>query len=202
MRSGELLKRSFDIIVSFLGILALLPTFAIVALLIRANSEGAVLYRGVRTGRHGKPFRIFKFRTMVANAEHIGGTSTADNDPRITRIGRWLRRVKIDELPQLINVLKGEMSLVGPRPEVEEYTRLYNPEERAILSVSPGITDLASMRFRDLNAILAKADDPDKYFAEKILPVKNSLRLEYVREHSFWMDLRIILQTLRSVWRK
>jgi lipopolysaccharide/colanic/teichoic acid biosynthesis glycosyltransferase len=173
-----------------------------VALLIKLDSPGPVFFRGLRIGQFGKPFRIFKFRTMVANAERIGGTSTSETDPRITRVGNFLRKYKIDELPQLINVLKSEMSLVGPRPEVEEYTRLYSPEEKAILGIRPGITDLSSVRFRQLNTILAGADDPDRYFAEDILPQKNQLRLEYVRRRCFSFDLKILLQTLRCLWIK
>ncbi len=195
-------KRVFDIAVSLLGLLLLSPLMAIIAAIVRLDSPGPVFYRGVRTGRHGVPFGMLKFRTMIANAEQVGGTSTAETDPRITRAGAFLRRYKLDELPQLVNVLKGEMSLVGPRPEVEEYTRLYSNEEKAILSVRPGITDLSSIRFRQLNAMLARADDPDRYFAEKILPDKNRLRMEYVRRKSFLLDLKILFQTLRCIWLK
>ncbi len=194
-------KRIFDIVLSFAGLLILSPFLTVIALCIIFDSRGPVFFRGFRTGRYGRSFRIFKFRTMVPEAERLGGTSTAETDPRITRVGRFLRKHKLDELPQLLNVLKGEMSIVGPRPEVEEYTRLYSPEEMQILSVFPGITDLASIRFRDLNALLAQSDDPDYYYANRIRPVKNQLRLEYVRRQSLWLDLKIILWTLREVWR-
>jgi lipopolysaccharide/colanic/teichoic acid biosynthesis glycosyltransferase len=197
-----MIKRFFDIAVSGFGLLLLSPLVAIISIIIKWDSRGPIFYRGTRTGRHGIPFGMLKFRTMVSNAEQVGGTSTAETDPRITRVGRFLRRTKLDELPQLVNVLKGEMSLVGPRPEVEEYTRLYSQEERAILSVRPGITDLSSIRFRQLNALLARVDDPDRYFAEKILPDKNRLRMEYVRRRSFLLDLKILLQTLRCLWSK
>jgi lipopolysaccharide/colanic/teichoic acid biosynthesis glycosyltransferase len=193
-------KRMIDFTAALFGLLVLSPLIGAIAALVKLNSKGPVFYRGLRTGRHGVPFRIFKFRTMVANAEKIGGTSTAETDPRITKIGCWLRRHKLDELPQLINVLKGEMSLVGPRPEVDEYTRLYTPEEREILDAVPGITDLASVKFRHLNVILANSDDPDKYYADVVRPVKNKLRLEYVKKRSLWLDLKIICQTLRAIW--
>ena len=199
-RAYESSKRVFDFSLAFIGLIVLSPLLVVIAAAIKLTSIGPVLYRGVRTGRHGKFFRMIKFRTMVANAESIGGTSTAETDPRITRIGRWLRAHKLDELPQLFNVLKGEMSLVGPRPEVEEYTRLYTREEMAILEVPPGITDLSSIKFRDLNTILAGADDPDKYFAENVLPTKNKLRLDYVRNRSLWLDFKIIFLTLRAIW--
>ena len=195
-----MVKRLLDFVLSLVGLIILSPLFVVVAILIKLDSKGSVFYRGIRTGLCGKPFRIIKFRTMVANAEQLGGTSTAETDRRITRVGSWLRRRKLDELPQLINVLKGDMSLVGPRPEVEEYTRLYSEEEKQILSVLPGITDLASIRFRDLNEILAKGDDPDNYYAEHIRPIKNQLRLEYARNRSFWLDLKILLHTLRVTW--
>ncbi|HLY63873.1 MAG TPA: sugar transferase [Terriglobia bacterium] len=199
-RAYEAFKRVFDFILAFIGLIVLSPLLVMIAVAIKLTSSGPIFYRGVRTGRHGKFFRMMKFRTMVANAESVGGTSTAETDPRITRIGKWLRAHKLDEFPQLFNVLKGEMSLVGPRPEVEEYTRLYTPEEMAILEVPPGITDFSSIKFRDLNAILAEADDPDKYFAENVLPTKNKLRLEYVRNRSLWLDFKIIFLTLRAIW--
>src|SRR5437867_5197534 len=138
------MKRSFDLIFSLLGLIVLAPVFAAVAVAIKIESAGPVFYRGVRAGRYGKAFRIFKFRTMVMNADKIGGPSSSADDPRITRVGGFLRRYKLDELPQLLNVLKGEMSLVGPRPEVLQYVAMFNTEEKAILSVPPGITDWAS----------------------------------------------------------
>ena len=195
-------KYLIDSGVSLCGLIILSPLLATIALLIKLDSQGPVFYRGVRTGRYGVPFRVFKFRTMVERAERLGGTSTAASDPRITRIGKWLRNYKIDELPQLLNVLKGEMSLVGPRPEVEEYTGLYTSEERLILSVPPGITDLSSIRFRDLNEILDEADDADRYFAENVLPIKNQLRLEYVRNRSLRLDFKIIFRTFLALWKK
>lgn len=166
------------------------------------DSDGQVFYRGARVGRFGKPFPIYKFRTMVANAEKIGGSSTADDDPRITRIGRLLRKYKLDELPQLINVLKGEMSLVGPRPEVQEYVDMYTGEEKAILQLRPGITDWASLWNSDEGAILAGSEDPDKAYLELIRPTKLKLQLQYVRDHSLWVDIEILILTVLKLLQK
>jgi lipopolysaccharide/colanic/teichoic acid biosynthesis glycosyltransferase len=177
------------------------PILFAVALMIKKEDRGPVLYRGVRLGRKGKPFKIFKFRTMVVNAERIGGYSTADDDPRITRVGKFLRKYKLDELPQLINVLKGEMSLVGPRPEVKYYTDQLTEEERAILSVRPGITDWASIWNADEGELLAGAEDPDKAYEELIRPTKLQLQLKYVREQSFWIDLKIVFLTILAIVR-
>lgn len=192
-------KRCLDVIVSFSGLILLAPFFVLIALLIKLDSPGTRFYRGVRVGRFGRTFRIFKFRTMVTNAETLGGPSTSEDDPRVTPVGRWLRKYKIDELPQLINVLKGEMSLVGPRPEVPGEVALYGVEERRLLSVTPGITDWASVRFRHEGEILRGSADPHQTYREKIRPEKIRLGLEYVRYRSFSVDLRIILATLVAV---
>lgn len=195
-------KRLFDITVSSIGLLVLSPLLLLIALWIKLNSKGPVFYRGVRVGRFGKPFRIFKFRTMVVEAEKLGGPSTADDDPRITRAGRFIRKYKLDELPQLINVLRGEMSIVGPRPEVQMYVDMFTEEEKAILSVRPGMTDWASLWDIDEGAILAGSPDPEKTYMEKIRPEKIRLQLEYVKRHSFWVDMKIILKTLKTIfWR-
>lgn len=194
-------KRFFDICASACGIVLLFPLLALIAAAIRLESKGPVFYRGVRTGRQGRPFRIYKFRSMVVNAEVVGGTTTRESDPRITKIGAFLRKYKLDELPQLFNVFKGEMSFVGPRPEVAEYTDQYTEEERAILSVRPGITDFSSMEFSDLQAYVGSGD-ADEVFRRDILPRKNALRLKYVRERSFWVDLKILFQTVGIVLAK
>ena len=194
-----MLKRLFDVFLSSVLLVILSPLLLILALLIKRNSPGPVFFRGVRAGRYGKPFRIYKFRTMVADAERLGGFSTADDDPRITRIGRRLRKHKLDELPQLINVLKDEMSLVGPRPEVPHYVNLYTDEERAILTVRPGLTDWASIWNPDEGAILAGSPNPEKTYMEKIRPGKLRLQLKYVRERSFRNDIVILLLTLRAL---
>jgi len=193
------LKRTFDLILA-LCVLALLgPLLLLIAVLIKLDDGGPVLYRGVRIGRAGVPFRICKFRTMVVSADRLGGPSTPDDDPRITKLGRWLRRSKLDELPQLLNVMSGKMSFVGPRPEVAQEVALYTDEERALLRVRPGITDWASIRFCDEGAILRGATDPHETYRRVIRPEKMRLALEYVRTASLGTDVRILLATLRAV---
>jgi lipopolysaccharide/colanic/teichoic acid biosynthesis glycosyltransferase len=192
-------KRTFDAVCSLLGLAVLLLPLLLVAALTKIHDGGPVFYRGARIGRGGKPFRIFKFRTMVVNADTIGGPSTANGDTRVTGIGRFLRKYKLDELPQLINVLLGQMSLVGPRPEVPEYVALFTEEEKAILTVRPGITDWASIWNPDEGALLAGAADPERVYLEKIRPKKIRLQLKYVREHSLWVDLKILLLTLTTL---
>lgn len=192
-------KRVFDLFFSALGLLILLPLLLVIALAIKLDSPGPVFYHGERVGKDGRLFRIFKLRTMVVNAEAIGASSTADDDPRITRTGKFLRQYKIDELPQLINVLLGQMSFVGPRPQVKWAVDLYTPEERLILSVPPGITDSASLMFHNEGEILKGSTDPDRDYMEKIHPEKVRLSLEYVRSRSFWLDIRLIWRTFLRV---
>ena len=194
-----MLKRTFDFLSSLIGLILISPILVTISILIKKEDRGPVFYRGARVGRFGKLFRIFKFRTMVVNAEKMGGPSTADDDPRITKMGRFIRKFKLDELPQLINVLKGEMSIVGPRPEVQMYVDMFSDEEKAILTVRPGITDWASIWNPDEGAILAGSPDPEKTYMEKIRPEKIRLQLKYVRERSFWNDLKIIAQTIITV---
>src|SRR3989449_804594 len=193
------MKRSFDLILSLLGLIVLAPVFAAVAVAIKIESAGPVFYRGVRAGRYGKAFRIFKFRTMVEDADKIGGPSSSADDPRITRVGNFLRRYKLDELPQLLNVVKGEMSLVGPRPEVLQEVLLYTEEEKRLLEVRPGITDWASIRFRNEGEILRGSADPHAAYREKIRPEKIRLGLEYVERRSFLTDCKIIVRTLKAI---
>jgi lipopolysaccharide/colanic/teichoic acid biosynthesis glycosyltransferase len=193
------LKRTFDLILALCALALLGPLLLLIAVLIKLDDGGPVFYRGVRIGRAGVPFRICKFRTMVVNADRLGGPSTPDDDPRITKPGRWLRRSKLDELPQLLNVVSGKMSFVGPRPEVAQEVSLYSDEERALLLVRPGITDWASIRFRDEGAILRGATDPHETYRRVIRPEKMRLALEYVRTASLATDVRILLATLRSV---
>lgn len=196
-----LAKRLFDILSSLIGLAVLSPLFAVAALLIKLDSEGPVFYRGVRAGKHGKPFRIFKFRTMVVNADKIGGPSTSADDPRLTRVGKILRRYKIDEFPQMINILKGEMSFVGPRPEVLQEVELYSDEERLLLTVPPGMVDYATTRFHNEEEILRGAADPHQAYREKIRPEKIRLGLEYVRTRSFGGDIKILLQFITTLIR-
>jgi lipopolysaccharide/colanic/teichoic acid biosynthesis glycosyltransferase len=195
-------KRLFDMVASFAGLLLLSPILIFIAIVIKMNSPGPVFFRGVRVGLDGRPFKIFKFRTMVLNADKIGGPSTSDDDPRITSIGNKLRKFKLDELPQLINVFIGQMSIVGPRPEVQHYVNMFTEEEKAILSVRPGITDWASIWNPDEGAILAGSPDPEKTYMEKIRPNKLKLQLKYVKERSLSVDIKIIIETVRAIIRR
>ena len=195
------LKRLFDIIACFIALPFLLPFFAVIAIIIKLNSPGPAFYRGWRTGLGGKPFRIFKFRTMVVNSEELGGGTTALNDPRIFRFGSFLRKYKLDEFAQIFNVLKGEMSLVGPRPELPQYTNQYKGEELLILQVRPGITDYSSIEFSSLDKIVG-SENADRVFEERILTRKNQLRIKYVKERTFFRDIGLILRSIGCVLRK
>jgi len=188
-------KRSFDISVAAIGLVLLAPMLVLIALTVKLCSPGPALYRGIRVGLCGKLFSMLKFRTMVVNAESLGGSATAADDQRITSIGKFLRRYKLDELPQLLNVLAGDMSLVGPRPEVQKYVNLYSPEEQAILKVRPGVTDWASIWNSNEAAVLEGSRDPEKSYEELIRPTKLALQLLYVRNHSLLIDLKILLHT-------
>ena len=192
-------KRVFDMFTSLVGIVALLPVLFVLAVLVKATSPGPVLYRGVRAGRGGRPFRIMKFRTMVVDAERRGGPSTADDDPRLTQVGAFMRRYKLDELPQLFSVLIGQMSLVGPRPEVLSEVAEYTAEQRQVLELRPGITDWASLWNVDEGAVLVGSDDPHQLYKERIQPTKLALQLKYYRERSLATDLRIIVYTLLRI---
>src|SRR5215469_14148548 len=189
------IKRLFDITLAALMLVLVSPLLAFVAVAIKISSPGPVLYRGIRVGLDGRLFAMLKFRTMVANAESLGGSATAADDPRITRIGKFLRRYKLDELPQLINVLIGEMSFVGPRPEVQKYVDFYSPEENVILSLRPGITDWASIWNSNEAAVLEGSRDPEKTYEELIRPTKLALQLLYVRNHSWFVDAKILFHT-------
>jgi lipopolysaccharide/colanic/teichoic acid biosynthesis glycosyltransferase len=195
MQCSLIMKRAFDIALCLLALLFIFPFFVIIGIVIKIYSPGPVFYRGIRSGLNGKPFRIFKFRTMVPDADKIGGPSTGLNDPRLTKSGAFLRKYKLDELPQLLNVLAGDMSIVGPRPQVEKYTRLYTEEQKIILSVRPGITDYASIRFINLDEILGDENVDEKYLRE-IEPEKNKLRMKYVRDQSLTTDFKIIAITI------
>jgi lipopolysaccharide/colanic/teichoic acid biosynthesis glycosyltransferase len=190
------MKRTFDILVSAAGIVLLSPVLLVVALLIKIDSPGPVFFLQERVGRRFRPFHIYKFRTMEPEAPRLGKLITVGEDPRITRIGRVLRLTKIDELPQLLNVLKGDMSLVGPRPEVRQYVELFRPDYEEILQVSPGITDLASLRYRRESEILGQAENPEERYVREILPEKIRLAKEYLHRSSFWFDAGLIVQTL------
>jgi lipopolysaccharide/colanic/teichoic acid biosynthesis glycosyltransferase len=192
-------KRAFDITFSFLGLVAVGLFLFLIASAIVVDSGFPVFYRGVRVGRGGKPFRIFKFRSMVSNAEKLGATSTNAADPRLTRVGKFIRKFKFDELPQLLNVLKGEMSFVGPRPEVQRFVDMYSNEEKKILTVRPGITDWSSIKFHNEPEIIHASGiaDADEAYALLIRPEKLRLQLKYVAEQSVWTDVKIICSTLK-----
>ena len=194
-----MLKRVTDIIVSAIALVVLLPALIAIATVILVCDGRPLFYRGVRIGHFGKPFRLLKFRTMVADAERLGGSTTADTDVRITRIGRLLRKHKLDELAQLINVLLGEMSLVGPRPEVPEYVELLRGAEQLILTVRPGITDWAALWDADEGALLVHASDPERMYVDYIRPEKVKLQLQYVQARSLWTDLRILWKTAYAI---
>lgn len=190
-------KRTFDLLASIVGLVLLLPLFLAIATWIKMDGSGPIFFRQERIGRNCRPFRIFKFRTMTVDASKSGLQLTVGSDPRITRSGAVLRRYKLDELPQLLNVVRGDMSLVGPRPEVPRYVAHYSDAQRArILSVRPGITDPASIAFVDESDLLSGADDPERTYIESVLPRKLRLYEDYVRSRSFWGDLRIIFQTI------
>lgn len=193
------MKRLFDILFSLFTLIIFSPVFILVAFIIKFNDFGPVFYMAPRVGKNGILFRMIKFRTMVINADKIGASSTTSNDSRITGIGKFLRKYKIDEISQLINVLNGDMSIVGPRPEVKYFTDMFTEEEKAILSIKPGITDFASVWNPDEGKILEGANDPDKAYMELIWPEKKRLQLKYVKEKSFLVDLKIICLTIKAV---
>lgn len=189
-------KRMVDLAISIPALLLLIPVFLLIGIMIRIDSPGPVFFRQVRIGKGGRPFRIHKFRTMVVDAQSRGGQLTIGEDPRITRIGKVLRKYKIDELPQLIDVVQGSMSLVGPRPEVPTYVARLSDEQRRVLELMPGITDPASIKYRNESEILAKARDPEREYCEKILPDKIRINLEYAEHATVFTDLGVILQTI------
>lgn len=194
-----MLKRIFDITASAAGLLVLSPILVPIAIWVKIDSKGPVFYRQSRVGRGNKDFGLYKFRSMQVGADRKGLITVGGHDPRVTRAGYYLRKYKLDELPQLINVLKGDMSLVGPRPEVRKYVELYTPEQRRVLRVRPGITDPASIRYRNENELLAQADDPEKCYRETIMPDKLRLNLEYIDNRSFTGDIGIIFRTFSSI---
>lgn len=189
------MKRLFGVIASGLGLVVLSPLFLVLAIWIKLDSKGPVFYRQVRVGRNNKDFRIFKFRSMRVGADKGSLVTIGGRDPRVTRSGYWIRKFKLDELPQLINVFIGDMSLVGPRPEVRHYVDYWTPEQMRVLDVRPGITDPASIKFRNENELMEKAEDPEKYYIEVIMQEKIKLYLEYVEKHNFFYDIALIFKT-------
>lgn len=193
------MKRLFDIVASGCGLIFLSPLFLILAIWIKLDSKGPVFYKQIRVGRNNKDFKLFKFRSMRVGSDKKGLITVGERDPRITRSGYFIRKYKLDEFPQLINVFIGDMSLVGPRPEVRKYVDLYTPEQMHVLDVRPGITDMASIRYRNENELLEKAEDPDKYYVEVVMQDKLRINLEYVAQHSFWFDIKLIFKTFWAI---
>ena len=193
------MKRLLDIFASGFGLLFLSPLFLAIAIWIKLDSAGPVFYRQVRVGRNNKDFRIFKFRSMRVGADKGSLVTIGGRDPRVTRSGYYIRKFKLDELPQLINVFLGDMSLVGPRPEVRHYVNYWTPEQMHVLDVRPGITDPASIKFRNENELMEKAEDPEKYYIEVIMQEKIRLYLEYVQNASFWYDIKLIFLTFWTI---
>ena len=189
-------KRIFDFLASLLGLIILSPLFLVIAGLIKLYDKGPVFFKQKRIGKNFKPFYIYKFRTMVVNADKIGSLVTKEDDPRITRLGKFLRKFKIDELPQLFNVIKGDMSIVGPRPEVEKYVLSFKDDFKEILKIRPGITDYATLRFRNEEEILKEYDDIEEGYIKEVLPEKIRLYMQYINDMSFLTDIKLILYTL------
>lgn len=192
-------KRVFDVIFAAIGIVALLPLLIVTGLAVLFTSRGPVFYVQSRVGRHNTDFRLYKFRTMYAGESSKSLLTIGDRDSRITKVGYWLRKYKIDELPQLVNVLLGDMSLVGPRPEVRKYVDMYDVQQQRVLSVRPGITDWASIHFRDESQLLSTADDPEHFYITEIIPSKLHSNLKYIDHHNLIVDLRIIISTVQKV---
>ncbi|MBD5370070.1 MAG: sugar transferase [Bacteroides sp.] len=193
------MKRIFDIVASGLGLVCLSPLFAVLAVWIKLDSKGSVFYRQVRVGKDNRDFRLYKFRSMRQDADKHGLITVGGHDPRVTRSGYYIRKYKLDEFPQLINVFLGDMSLVGPRPEVRKYVDMYTPEQMKVLSVRPGITSLASIRYRNENEILGMADDPDKCYVEIVMPDKLKIDLEYVEKANLLNDIKLIFATFKEI---
>ena len=189
------MKRVFDVLFSFIGIIILLPVYIIISLLIIIDSKGGILYKQERTGKGDEIFKVFKFRTMRPDSFSKGALTVGSRDPRITNVGYYLRKYKLDELPQLFNVLFGDMSFVGPRPEVKKYTDLYNTAQKKVLTVRPGITDYASIKFRNENDLLSVSDNPEQLYIDEIMPEKLDLNLKYINDNSLFKDIKIIFDT-------
>ncbi|CEK31569.1 sugar transferase [[Clostridium] sordellii] len=194
-----IIKRIFDIAVSSIGLIVLLPILIVIAILIKLDSKGPVFFKQKRVGKNKKIFEIYKFRTMVTDAEKLGKQITVGEDNRITKVGRFIRKYKLDEFPQLINVLKGEMSLVGPRPEVPKYVELYDIYQEQILLVQPGITDYASIKFKNESELLGCSNNPEKSYVEDIMPQKINLNMKYIKNISLFEDIKLVLSTILEI---
>ena len=199
---GKITKRAFDIVACVTAVLLLCPVWLCIGLLVACSSKGGAFFRQIRVGRDGKNFKLLKFRTMRNDADKTGGLITVGDDCRVTRVGKFLRKYKLDELPQFLNIIKGDMSIVGPRPEVPKYVALYDERQRQVLSVRPGLTDYASIEYISESELLAQSPDPDKTYIEEIMPAKLELNLKYIENQSVMEDLRLIFKTLFSIVKK
>lgn len=194
-----MIKRAFDILFSIIGIVILSPAFFFVAVFIKIDSNGPVFYKQSRVGKNNKDFILYKFRTMNVGSDKEGLLTVGNNDSRITKTGYLLRKYKLDELPQLMNVLKGDMSFVGPRPEVRKYVSLYNEEQKKVLTSRPGITDVASIEYRNENELLEKTSNPEEFYVKEVMPDKLKMNIMYINDRSFFKDIKIILKTIKSI---
>ena len=194
-----MIKRIFDIFISLFALIILFPVFILLSVAIVIESKGGVFYRQIRIGKNGREFQLIKFRSMFIDADKKGLLTVGGRDNRITKVGYFIRKYKLDELPQLLNVLRGDMSLVGPRPEVKKYVDLYTPSQRKVLSVRPGITDPASLKFRNENDLLAKADNPEEFYIKKIMPEKLNISIDYIQKQNFFSDLKVIFNTFFKI---
>lgn len=194
------MKRLCDIVLSALGLIIFCPLFLVLSIWVALDSTGGVFYRQTRVGRRGRDFKLLKFRSMRIGADKKGLITIGDKDARITKSGYYIRKYKFDELPQLINVLKGDMSFVGPRPEVRKYVNLYTAEQLCVLNVRPGITDPASIQYSNENELLEKAEDPEQYYINTVMPDKLRINLEYLEKRTLWSDFKVIIKTISKVW--
>lgn len=195
-----MIKRAFDVVTVLFALLVLTPLLFVLSLAILIDSKGGIFFHQTRVGKDGKHFKLHKFRTMRPNAENAGQLTVGNRDSRITNVGVWLRKYKLDELPQLFNILKGEMSIVGPRPEVPKYVAMYSAEQLQVLNVKPGLTDYASIDFVDENALLEKSKNPEQTYIEEIMPLKLELNLKYIKEMSLATDVKIIIGTIKAIF--
>lgn len=197
-----MLKRIFDIVFSSIGLVVLSPMFAVIWIMIKLDSSGPVIFKQKRVGKDNQDFTLLKFRTMKQFSEQGGPLTIGMKDKRVTRLGHVLRKYKLDEFPQLFNVLRGEMTLVGPRPEVRKFVKFYNEDQKKVLSVKPGITDMASILYKNENELLGSVQDPEKFYIEKVMPEKIRYNLDYINERSVFKDFKVILKTLNAIWLK
>lgn len=194
------MKRAFDFVLALIGLIMILPVLVLIAFFIKVDSKGAVFYRQIRVGKNGRDFKIYKFRTMLVDSDKLGLLTIGGRDPRVTNVGYYIRKYKLDELPQLINVLLGDMSLVGPRPEVRKYVELYNEDQKKVLKERPGITDMASIKFRNENELLEKQDNPTQYYINHVMPEKLEINLNYLRNRSLLSDIGVIFKTIKILF--